>query len=488
MPLLMCLLDADLNGVYFNQQWLSFTGHAQADLLGNHWLNDIHPHDRELYLNAFRKALNTHEAFRVECRLQRHNGEFRYLLNTGTPQFGDSGLLQSYVNTAVDVTDRKAVEDALRHSEMRCRAVFGPSIGNVAVIDCVGRIIGLNDGWLQFARQNGGRLRNVGVGVSYLEACQRGMKIGNADAAAAYQGIVQVLEGALPEFSLEYRSPTASEELWYEMIVHPLQRQEGGAIITHLNITNRRRAELQAQTLLHELAHVSRVAVLGELTASFAHELSQPLMAIQTHAHVAKRLLSEKGNGHAHMEDVLSDILADNLRAGKILQQLRALLKKDRVRFKPLKLNKLIRDVADLLHDQAVLRKVKVSLMLDPNLPRVEGERIQLQQVVLNLMVNAFEAMRQVRGQERELTIETSIADSEHIVFLVRDTGPGIPAKQIDRVFEPFFTTKKEGLGMGLAICRSMVELHGGQISVANNAEKGVTFRVVLPVPGKEKL
>lgn len=488
MPLLMCLLDTDLKGLYFNQQWISFTGRSQSGLQGNQWMADLHPVDREVYLEAFRRAVAAHEPFQVECRLRRQNGEFRYFQHTGTPQFEETGHLCSFMDTAVDVTDRKAVEDALRHSEMRCRAVFGPSIGNVAVIDCVGRIIGLNDGWLQFARQNGGRLRNVGVGVSYLEACQQAVKSGNTDAAAAHQGILQVLEGALPEFSLEYRSPTKSEELWYEMIVHPLQRQEGGAIITHLNITTRRRAELQAQTLLHELAHVSRVAVLGELTASFAHELSQPLMAIQTHAHVAKRLISDKQNGHQDLEDVLSDILADNLRAGKILQQLRALLKKDRVQFKPLKLNKLIRDVADLLHDQAVLRKVKVTLALEPHIPRVQGERIQLQQVVLNLMVNAFEAMRRGRGPERELTIQTSIIDEEHVALLVRDTGPGIPLKQMDRIFEPFFTTKKEGLGMGLAICRSMVELHGGQISVANNAEKGVTFRVVLPVPGKEKL
>jgi len=487
-PLLMCLLDPDLKGVYFNHEWLTFTGRPQTDLLGDQWLTDIHPQDRDRCIETCRKASDTAGKFEVECRLQRSDGEFRYVRNTGVPQFSDDGRLENYLTTSVDISARKAAEDALRHAELRCRAVFGPSLGNVAVIDCAGRIIGMNDGWLRFARQQGGRLRAVGVGVNYLDVCQQAIKTGDHDAPAAYQGILDVLNGSTQEFSLEYRCPTRAEEMWFEMIVHPLLRHEGGAIVTHLNITNRRRAELQAQTLLHELAHVSRVAVLGELTASFAHELSQPLTAIQTHAQAAMRMLSEKKHTLAEVQELLSDIIADNVRAGKILQQLRALLKKDRVRLKSLKLNKLIRDVADLLHDEAVLKKVKVTLHLDPALPRVLGERVQLQQIILNLMVNGFEAMRKKNIHKRELTIETSMTGSDQVTILVRDTGPGILENQIDRIFEPFFTTKPEGLGMGLAICRSMVELHGGKISVANNPEKGVTFRVVLPVLGKGKL
>jgi two-component system sensor kinase FixL len=488
VPLLMCVLDPELKGLYFNQQWLSFTGHQQGDLTGNRWLEDIHPQDREHYVETCRQALESWNKFDVECRLHRHDGEFRYIRHTGTPQFSENGQLLNYVDTAVDVTPRKVAEDALRQTESRCRALFGPSIGNVAVVDCAGRIIGLNDGWMRFARQYGGRLRFVGVGVNYLEVCQHAAESGDHEAVAARQGLLDVLDGSVPEFRLEYSCATPAEELWYEMIIHPLQRLEGGAIITHLNITTRRRAELQAQTLLHELAHVSRVAVLGELTASFAHELSQPLTAIQTNVQAAKHLLAQKSSAVPDVEELLSDILADNLRAGKILQQLRALLKKDPVRFRPVKLNKLIRDVADLLHDEAVLKKVKVSLRLDPALPQVEGERIQLQQVILNLMVNAFEAMKKGGGHQRELTITTGVEGCDHVAILARDTGPGIPEDRLDRVFEPFFTTKTEGLGMGLAICRSIIELHKGKISVANNEEKGVTFRVVLPVPGKENL
>jgi len=158
------------------------------------------------------------------------------------------------------------------------------------------------------------------------------------------------------------------------------------------------------------------------------------------------------------------------------------------VRLVPLKLNNLIRDVSNLLRDEAVRKKVKVSFRLDSSQPRVRGERLQLQQVVLNLMLNAFEAMRRGRVNDRQLTIETSATNRAEVVLLISDTGPGIPAERMERIFEPFFTTKSDGLGMGLAICRSIIEVHGGWISVANNTEKGVSFRVVLPALGKGNL
>ena len=487
-PLLMCVLDTQLRGVYFNQNWVSFTGHRQGDLLGDQWVSDIHPQDRDRCFAGMRKALKAGERFDSEFRLRRFDGEFCHMSISGAPQFSREGRLEHYISTITDVSPRKVAEDALRHSELHRHAVFGSSVGHVAVIDCAGRIIGVNNNWLRFARQQSGRLRCVGCGVNYLEVCKCAMNDGDSNAEAAYHGIIAVLNGSVPEFIMEYRCPTPGEELWFEMVVHPLCRQEGGGIITHLNITKRYRAEVQAQTLLHELAHVSRVAVLGELTASVTHELSQPLMAIQTHAQAAKRVLAIKGAAQSEIEELVTDILADNSRAERILQQLRALLKKGRVGLKPLKVNNLIRNVADLLEDEATKRKVKVSLHLDPALPQVLGERIQLQQIVLNLMVNAFEAMRGVKTGGRELAIETAAVEGDRVSILVRDNGCGISSDKVDRVFEPFFTTKPDGLGMGLAICRSIVEVHGGRISVANNAEKGVTFRIVLPVLGKGNL
>jgi C4-dicarboxylate-specific signal transduction histidine kinase len=301
-------------------------------------------------------------------------------------------------------------------------------------------------------------------------------------------GIAGVLEGSLGVFNLEYQCRSQADSRWFEMIVHPLRRVEGGAIITHLDITNRREAELQAQSLLLELAHVNRVAALGELTSSFAHELGQPLTAILSNAQTARRLIARKSVRKSKIDAILSDIVSDNQRAGKIIERLRTLLKKGELRFGLLGVNKLIREVVELLDDEAMTKGVKVALALDPNVSHVWGDRIQLQQVILNLLVNAFEAMQATNAANRRLTIQTLFEHKDEVVILARDSGPGIPAAHLNQIFEPFFTTKPYGLGMGLAICRSIIQTHRGQISCVNNSDAGVTFRIALPASRQNNL
>jgi PAS domain S-box-containing protein len=485
VPMLVSVSDAAKRGVYFNTQWRSFTGHSLGELLGEGWINDVHPEDRPHCIDVFERAFNAREKFSLEYRLRRHDGEYHYVLDAGAPEFSDDGTLLGYVSTAIDVSGQKLVQ--ARQTEMPYGAVLDATIGNVVVIDCSGRIIAVNEGWLQFARQHDARLKSVGIGVNYLEICQRTRET-DAHAAMAMTGIVAVLEGSLSVFNLEYECSGPAESRWFEMIVHPLRRVEGGAIITHLDITSRREAEMQAQSLLQELAHVNRVAALGELTASFAHELGQPLTAILTNAQTARRMIAGKSRAKSKVETILSDIIADNQRAAKIIERLRTLLKKGELRFGLLGINKLIREVSELLGDEAISKGVKVTLALDPNVSHVWGDRIQLQQVILNLMVNSFEAMQSTMVANRRLTIQTAMEDKERVVILVRDSGPGISTSQLDHVFEPFFTTKPHGLGMGLAICRSIIQTHRGEISCVNNADGGVTFRIALPASRQNML
>lgn len=485
VPLLIFVSDAAGNGFYFNRQWLAFTGRSPEDLSGNRWMEDIHPEDRAECLEQFNAALGAQQRFSFECRLRRHDGDYHHVLNTCVPDFAADGRILGYIDTAVDITGQKAAEEALRDSEMRCDALFGPSVGNVALVDCSGRITAMNDAWLRFTRRHGHQPK-IGRGANYLEVCRRVMMFADHDARIARDGIAAVLDGSRSDFHLEYRCLGNSEE-WFEMIVHPLRRREGGAIITHLNITSRRRAEMQTQVLSQELTHANRVAALGELTASFAHELNQPLTAILTNAQAAKRLV-ERTRGPRGIEPLLSDIISDDLRAGKIIQSLRAMLKKGPARFRPIKANKLIEDVTTLIHEDAVLRGVQISLLRDPGAPTLWGDRIQMQQVVLNLVMNAFEAMDAPEVTIRRLTIKTQITDKRSIAILVRDSGTGISPERLGRLFEPFFTTKPGGLGMGLVICRSIVRAHRGEISAINNAGGGATFRVVLPAYGKDKV
>lgn len=485
VPLPIFVSDAAGNDVYFNRQWLSFTGRSSEDLSGHRWVDDLHPDDRAECAEQFKTALKAQRSFSFECRLRRYDGDYHHVLNSGVPDFSGDGRFLGFVDTAVDINSQKVAEEALRYSEIRCDALFGPSVGNVALVDCSGRIIAVNDGWLRFTRRHGHQPK-IGTGANYLEVCRRIMMCADHDARVGREGIAAVLDGSRSEFHLEYRCAGNSDE-WFEMIVHSLRRREGGAIITHLNITSRRRAEMQTQILSQELTHANRVAALGELTASFAHELNQPLTAILSNAQAAKRLV-EKTHNPRGLEPILSDIISDDLRAAKIIQSLRAMLKKGPTRFRSIKVNKLIEDVMTLVHEDAVLRRLEISLLLDPAAPTVWGDRIQLQQVVLNLVMNAFEAMDGPDIAIRRLTIKTQIADKRSIAVLVRDSGPGVSLERLGRLFEPFFTTKPEGLGMGLVICRSIVQAHRGEISATNNVGGGATFRVVLPVYGKDKV
>jgi two-component system sensor kinase FixL len=487
VPMLVSVSDSEKRGVYFNTQWRSFTGHSLGELLGEGWINDVHPEDRRHCIDVFERAFNAREKFSLEYRLRKHDGQYHYVLDAGAPEFSDDGRLLGYVSTAIDVTGQKLIQTGARHGEMPYGAVLDATIGNVAVIDCAGRIIAVNEGWLQYARQHDARLRAVSIGVNYLEVCQRAQNV-ETDAAIALSGIAGVLEGSLPVFSLEYNCPGQPENRWFEMIVHPLRRVEGGAIITHLDITSRREAEMQAQSLLQELAHVNRVAALGELTASFAHELGQPLTAILSNAQTARRMMAKKSVARSKVETILSDIIADNRRAGKIIDRLRTLLKKGELRFGLVGVNNLIREISELLADEAISKGVKVMLALDANVSMVWGERIQLQQVILNLMVNAFEAMQSTTVANRRLTMQTCMEDKERVVILARDSGPGIPASQLHHIFEPFFTTKPHGLGMGLAICRSIIQTHRGEMSCVNNSDYGVTFRIALPASKENML
>ena len=173
--------------------------------------------------------------------------------------------------------------------------------------------------------------------------------------------------------------------------------------------------------------------------------------------------------------------MALNRRANGIVRRLRSLLKKEKVKFKVINFNKLVSEVVELMRDEAILKKVKVSRNLAHNLPLVCGDRIQLQQVCLNLLANAFEAMRRVPARLRQLTIRTCAADEKFAIMEVHDSGPGIPPDKLQTIFDPYFTTKTKGMGMGLSICRSIVNAHRGKISATNNPGHGATFHVVLP-------
>lgn len=248
------------------------------------------------------------------------------------------------------------------------------------------------------------------------------------------------------------------------------------------NALARKQTELEAQRLRQELTHIGRVSAMGELTASLAHELNQPLTAILSNAQAAQRLLAADVVNLEKVREILKDIVTDDKRAADIIHRLRGLIKKGDLEFVPLDLNEIVGEVAWLVRTDAILRNLSLSLEFDADLPKVRGDRVQLQQVVLNLVLNGLEAMRESRAGERTLVIRTATDGAAAVRVAVQDSGPGIDEKDLDRMFEPLYTTKAEGLGMGLAIVRTIVDAHGGGLGAANNAQGGATVHFTLPV------
>jgi C4-dicarboxylate-specific signal transduction histidine kinase len=247
------------------------------------------------------------------------------------------------------------------------------------------------------------------------------------------------------------------------------------------DITDRKRAEMDAAIQRQELAHLSRVSMLGELSGALAHELSQPMAAILINAQAARRMLSMDPVDAHEARAALDDIISNNKRAGAVIERLRALLKKGDIAVEALDLNDIVRDVLDLAHSDVLARRVSVTTHLEPSTLPVHGDRVQLQQVLLNLVLNACESMSGTDADDRLLTIRTGV-ESGLASVSVTDRGVGIPDDQLKAVFEPFVTFRERGLGLGLAISRSIVVAHGGRIGAENNADRGATFRVLLPV------
>jgi len=253
-----------------------------------------------------------------------------------------------------------------------------------------------------------------------------------------------------------------------------------GEVFAHA--LSRKQGELETQRLRQELTHIGRVSAMGELSASLAHELNQPLTAILSNAQAAQNLLACDVVDLEAMREILTDIVADDKRAAAVIRRLRSLLRKGELEFVPLDVNEIVSEVGWLVKNDALTRNVSLRLDLASDLPAVLGDRVQLQQVVLNLVLNGLEALRPPWAGGQTLVIRTARDDGTSVTVAVQDSGAGIDEKDTDRIFQPFYTTKGEGLGMGLAIARTIVDAHGGRLAAANNEHGGATVQFTLPI------
>jgi len=267
-------------------------------------------------------------------------------------------------------------------------------------------------------------------------------------------------------------------------------RGEDGKIIhstsIQTDITGWEQAQMEIEKQRQELIHVTRLGTLGQLASSIAHEINQPLTAILSNAQAGQRFLSQKKPNLDELREILKDITDDDKRAGEVIRKMRSLIKKKEFEFEKLDINNLIRETIPLLHGYVMKKNKKIRVQAEPDLPSIDGDRVQLQQVLLNLITNGVDAMVERGPAAQELVIRTSKNDSNSVVIAITDSGRGLPDKDPHRVFEPFYTTKPEGIGMGLVISRAIVEGHGGVLHAENNPDNGATFFVTIPVEAKK--
>jgi len=271
-------------------------------------------------------------------------------------------------------------------------------------------------------------------------------------------------------------------EKFWSLLRMTLVRDKRG-IVTHYvgnktDTTLMKQRDLEISEQREELLHVTRVGKLAEFVSSLAHEISQPLTAILSYAQAAQRLLKDR---EPQLQEILQYIINDDQRAAEVIRRLRYLLKKTKPSFESLDINVLINDTIKLIMPDITARDKAIKIELDPKLPFIAGDRIQLQQVILNLMSNSLEAMEGSRNSH-ELQVRTSLKDNSMIFIEVKDSGCGIPVENLKKLFSHFFTSKQDGLGMGLSISRSIVEEHGGHLEGANNPDQGATFYFTIPI------
>ena len=390
-------------------------------------------------------------------------------------------VLQLFVLlTAVPVLCIAAVSGARRGVVQLHRALLASLHDHVAILDAQAVVVEVNESWRRFAdTPAAGAFDRVGVGNSYLNACRAGTERGDPIAARALAGVTRVLARDVTRVEMEYGDHRNGHRR-YALSIEALERGDGGAVVTRADVTSRYEAQLQMEEQRRALSHLARVTALGQLSGALAHELNQPLTAISNNAEAARFLLRRRPVDLPEIDAALGDILAEDRRAAQVIRRLRALLRRGDIRVLPLDAGDLVTEVLELAHAELINRGVAATPMIGRELPRVLADRVQLQQVLLNLILNACEAMETVSAHRRRLSLVVT-RDANNVRFSVRDSGAGIPAPLLDHLFEPFVTTKREGLGLGLSISRTIVAAHGGRMWVENNGDGGATVHCLLP-------
>jgi PAS domain S-box-containing protein len=444
----------------------------------------IHPGDRDWLSAEVRRAVGEKRRFSIAYRILLPDGTVKHLETIGQPLFSASGKLVEIFATQTDVTERKRAEQALQESETKFRDYAESASDWYWETDPDHKFTRLTEDERRLAL---GLATVSRIGVTRWE-----FATDVQSEPEKWKLHWSMLKARQPFRDFIYRATHSDGSVVYNRISgKPVFDSNGefrGYRGTGTDVTALRTAEGEARENEQryrkaelELVHANRVATMGQLTASITHEVNQPITAAVTYALAARRWLSAEPPNFREVDDALSLIVKEGNRAGDVVGRIRALIKKAPVRKEDVEINDAILEVIALTRTEAANNSVSVRTQLAEGLPRVQGDRVQLQQVLLNLIINAIDAMRDVGEAERELFVSTR-NEPDGVSVEVRDSGPGFAPAALERVFEAFYTTKPDGLGLGLSICRSIIEAHNGRLWANPNVPRGAIFGFIAPV------
>jgi len=433
----------------------------------------IHPEDRNRCRELFAKSLREKTDSADDYRILLPDGTVKHLHTIRHLVLDHAGEVVKLVGTSVDITERKRAEEALRESEMRFRTFVDHAADAFFVLDSErGTILDVN----QAACTSLGYTREELIGMDPIDL--------HLDSESRQRSKTEpaALETVLDRHSHRRKDGTvfpveaSTTSFWYN----------GSRFLLKVarDISDRLRAEAEREKLRQleaDLAHINRVSILGELAASVAHEVNQPISGVVSNGSACLRWLGRDVPDIEEAREAARRIVRDGKRAGEIIARIRAMTKRTVTPIEELDLNETIREVLALVGDEAKRKSVTIRTRFADDLSPVSGDRVQLQQVVLNLVMNAIEAMSSVDDHARELAITTRNGDPGQVRVTVDDSGTGLDPKQIDKIFDPFYTTKPGGMGMGLSICRSILQMHGGRIWASAKDGRGTSFHFTLP-------